>query len=76
MTTQPNKVTLASELDHISLDLLPPYRMGDHRVPSQQANPISANPYPHPALHRLQGQVRRLGRLTRRRRRLTMCIVR
>ncbi|KAN0131300.1 hypothetical protein V8E53_010880 [Lactarius tabidus] len=30
--------------------------MADHRVPSQQANPISANAYPHPALNQFQGQ--------------------
>ncbi|KAN0131298.1 hypothetical protein V8E53_010878 [Lactarius tabidus] len=30
--------------------------MANHQVPSQQANPISANAYPHPALHQLQGQ--------------------
>ncbi|KAN0131302.1 hypothetical protein V8E53_010882 [Lactarius tabidus] len=30
--------------------------MADHQVPSQQANPILANTYPHPALHQLQGQ--------------------
>ena len=50
--------------------------MAEHGVSSQQANPTPANTYPHPVFHRLQGQVRRLGRLTRRRRRLTMCIVR
>ena len=32
--------------------------MADHRVSSQQANPISANAYPHPAFNQLQDQVR------------------
>lgn len=53
--------------------------MADNRVPSQQPNPTQANTYPHPDRHRLQGQVRRFARLTRRRRRrrlLTMRIVR
>ena len=55
--------------------------MADHRVPSQQANPISAaaNAYPHPAFNQLQGQVRRFALLTVQliviRSRLTMCIV-
>ncbi|KAN0131811.1 hypothetical protein V8E53_010339, partial [Lactarius tabidus] len=30
--------------------------MADHRVTSQQADPILANAYPHPAPHQLQGQ--------------------
>ena len=51
--------------------------MADHGVPSQQAwpNPTSANTYPLPALHRLQGQVQRVALLTHRRR-LTMRIIR
>ena len=40
------------------------YRMADHRVPFQHANPLSANAYPHPALNQLQGQVRRVMFLT------------
>ena len=38
--------------------------MVDNRVPSQQANPILANAYPHPALHQLRAQVRRVASLT------------
>ncbi|KAI9457010.1 hypothetical protein BJY52DRAFT_1274499 [Lactarius psammicola] len=33
--------------------------MADHRVPSQQANLISANTSPHPALHHSHGHVQR-----------------
>jgi hypothetical protein len=60
----PTKVT--SELDHISSSTLALYRMADHRFPSQQVNPspVLANVYPHPALHQLQGQVRRVAFLT------------
>src|SRR6266702_281958 len=38
---------LALSSHHVSI--LPP--MADHRVPSQQANHISANTFPHPAFH-------------------------
>jgi hypothetical protein len=48
--------------------------MADHRAPSQQVNPILANPYPHPAPYQLQGQVRML-HFSHYRRRLSMCIV-
>ena len=53
--------------------------MADHRVPSQEANPmVLANTYPHPYLapHQLHGQVRRVAFLTATHRHcLTMCIV-
>ena len=38
--------------------------MADHRIPSQQANPILENAHPHPALHQVQGQVRHVVILT------------
>ncbi|KAI9434435.1 hypothetical protein H4582DRAFT_1977521 [Lactarius indigo] len=33
--------------------------MADHRVPSQQADHISANTYPHPTLHQSHGHLQR-----------------
>ena len=62
------------ELNHVSPVQLLPYRMAEHRVSSQQANPTPANTYPYPVFHQLQGQVRRVAFLTHRRR-LTIPIV-
>ena len=42
----------------VSPDNLALYRMAEHRVPSQQANPILADAHPHPALHQVQGHLR------------------